>query len=59
MVEFDDVADFDAVWLPWWRRAEVHAYTVKKSKEISVFRLLYLFEKRCKAAAWLGPLTLS
>ena len=33
MVDVHDVADFDAVWLPWWRRAKVRAYTAKKSKK--------------------------
>ena len=29
-VEFRDVANFDAVWLPQWRRAETRAYGAKK-----------------------------
>ena len=33
MVEFRNVANFDAVWLPRWRRAGVRAYTAKKSKK--------------------------
>ena len=39
MVEFRNVANFDAVWLPQWRRGEVRAYRAKKSKKKSVFRL--------------------
>ena len=33
MVEFRNVANFDAVWLPQWRRGEVRAYRAKKSKK--------------------------
>ena len=33
MVEFRNVANFDAVWLPRWRRAKVRAYRAKKSKK--------------------------
>ena len=33
MVEFRNVANFDAVWLPRWRRGEVRAYRAKKSKK--------------------------
>ena len=36
MVEFRNVANFDAVWLPRWRRAGVRANTAKKSKKKSV-----------------------
>ena len=46
MVEVHDVADFDAVWLPWWRRAKVRAYTAKKSKKKVCSD--YLFENSCK-----------
>ena len=45
MVEVHDVADFDAVWLPWWRRAKVRAYTAKKSKKKVCSD--YLFENSC------------
>ena len=33
VVEFRNVANFDAVWLPQWRRGEVRAYRAKKSKK--------------------------
>ena len=33
MVEFRNVANFDAVGLPRWRRGEVRAYRAKKSKK--------------------------
>ena len=46
MVEFRNVANFDAVWLPRWRRGEVRAYRAKKSKK-KVWSD-YLFENSCK-----------
>ena len=46
MVEFRNVANFDAVWLPWWRRGEVRAYRAKKSKKKVCSD--YLFENSCK-----------
>ena len=46
MVEFRNVANFDAVWLPRWRRAGVRAYTAKKSKKKVCSD--YLFENSCK-----------
>ena len=46
MVEFRNVANFDAVWLPRWRRAGVRAYTAKKSKKNVCSA--YLFENSCK-----------
>ena len=49
MVEFRNGANFDAVWLPRWRRAGVRAYTAKKSKKKVCSD--YLFENSCKWAA--------
>ena len=46
MVEFRNVANFDAVWLPRWRRGEVRAYRAKKSKKKVCSD--YLFENSCK-----------
>ena len=46
MVEFRNVANFDVVWLPRWRRAGVRAYTAKKSKKKVCSD--YLFENSCK-----------
>ena len=46
MVEFRNVANFDAVWLPQWRRAETRAYGAKKSKKKVCSD--YLFENSCK-----------
>ena len=46
MVEFLNVANFDAVWLPRWRRAGVRAYTAKKSKKKVCSD--YLFENSCR-----------
>ena len=45
MVEFRNVANFDAVWLPRWRRGEVRAYRAKKSKKKVCSD--YLFENSC------------
>ena len=45
MVEFRNVANFDAVWLPRWRRAGVRAYMAKKSKKKVCSD--YLFENSC------------
>ena len=45
MVGFRNVANFDAVWLPRWRRAGVRAYTAKKSKKKVCSD--YLFENSC------------
>ena len=52
MVEFRNVANFDAVWLPQWRRAGVRAYTAKKSKKKVCSD--YLFENSCNVilASW-------
>ena len=45
MVEFRDVANFDAVWL----RAKTRAYKAKKSKKKVCSD--YLFENSCKVQA--------
>ena len=37
MVEFRNVANFDAVWLPRWRRGEVRAYRAKKKCDPTTF----------------------
>ena len=47
MVEFRKVANFDAVWLPRWRRGEVRAYMAKK-KVCSD----YLFENSCNCISF-------
>ena len=39
------MANFDAVWLPKWRRAETRAYKAKKSKKKVCSD--YLFENSC------------
>ena len=52
MVEFRNVANFDAVWLPRWRRGEVRAYRAKKSKKKVCSD--YLFENSCKPYQWFG-----
>ena len=49
MVEFRNVANFDAVWLPRWRRAGVRVYTAKKSKKKVCSD--YLFENSCNRRA--------
>ena len=40
------MANFDAVWLPQWRRAKTRAYRAKKSKKKVCSD--YLFENSCK-----------
>ena len=57
MVEFRDVANFDAVWLPWWRRAKVRAYTAKKSKKKVCSD--YLFENSCNFRSFVVLITVS
>ena len=41
------MANFDAVWLPQWRRAETRASRAKKSKKKVCSD--YLFENSCKS----------
>ena len=55
MVEFRNVANFDAVWLPRWRRGEVRAYRAKKSKKKVCSD--YLFENSCNVAERLTSFT--
>ena len=50
MVEIHNVANFDAVWLPQWRRAKTRAYRAKKSKKKVCSD--YLFENSCKSISW-------
>ena len=45
VVEFRNVANFDAVWLPQWRRAKTRASRAKKSKKKVCSD--YLFENSC------------